>query len=82
MGDRGQESCYYFISDDGVAVVREFNEYLNLANERALHGAAMTIIQDVMGEYDMESVSTAFYQQTLQEAKSNFDQKGPLLCGS
>ena len=73
-GDRGKESCYYFISDEGIAVVREFNEYLNLANERALNGAAMTIIQDVMGEYDMESVSTAFYQKTLHKAKSDFDQ--------
>jgi hypothetical protein len=78
-GDRGKESCYYFISDEGIAVVREFNEYLNLANERALNGAAMTIIQDVMGEYDMESVSTAFYQQTLHKAKSDYGRRKSLL---
>ena len=63
--DRGMESCYYFVSDDGIAVVREFNEYLLLANEQHLHAAALTIIKDVMGEFEFEPVSNAFYEDTL-----------------
>ena len=71
MEEHGKESCYYFISDDGIAVVREFNEYLNLVSETDLIAAAMTIIKDVMGEFDMEKVSSAFYEQILADAKFN-----------
>lgn len=79
MGERGKESCYYFVFDDGIAVVREFNEYLNLTNEVALMGAAETILQDVMGEYDMKSICTDFYQQTLHKAKSDYGRRKSLL---
>lgn len=60
-GDRKEESCYYLIDSDGVAVVREFNECLNLTNEQDLHAAAMTILKDVMGGYDMDRLSSSFY---------------------
>ena len=49
MGERGKESCYYLIDNDGFAVLREHNESLNLSNEIDLNAAAMTIIKDVMG---------------------------------
>ena len=65
--ERGTESCYYFVSDDGVAVVREFNEYLLLANEQHLHAAALTIIKDVMGDFEFDLVTNAFLKDTLGE---------------
>ena len=65
LGDRIKESCYYLISRDGVAIVREHNECLHLTNEQDLLATAMTIIQDVMGTIDMNSLSETFYQKVV-----------------
>ena len=44
------------------SVVREHNEYLMLSNEQHLMAAALTVISDVMGEYDQSDVSDKFYK--------------------
>lgn len=67
MGDRKKESCYYLVDSDGIALVREFNECLDLTNEQDLHAAAMTIIQDVIGDIDMKTLSEIFYENVFNK---------------
>ena len=67
LGDRKKESCYYLVSRDGVAIVREHNECLYLTNEQDLLATAMTIIQDVVGDIDMKELSEVFYKKTFKE---------------
>tara|TARA_B100000674_G_scaffold309867_1_gene257405 strand:- start:634 stop:3075 length:2442 start_codon:yes stop_codon:yes gene_type:complete len=68
--NRISESCLYFVYPDGTTVVREHNEYLMLSNEQHVMAAALTIISDVMGEYDQAEVSEKFYK-TLTNPNSN-----------
>ena len=67
LGDRRKESCYYLISRDGVAIVREHNECLFLTNEQDLLATAMTIIQDVVGGIDLKELSEVFYSETFKQ---------------
>ena len=73
LGDRGKESCFYLIANDGVVIIREHNEVLNLSNEIDLNAAAMTIIKDVMGEYDMNKISKVFYVNLSSGGKSDHE---------
>ena len=64
--DLKKESCFYYIYPDGIAVVREHNEYLDLKDDSQVQSGALTIIRDIMVEYDIDFVSDNFYKSLFQ----------------
>ena len=67
--DRKTESCLYYVYPDGIAVVREHNEYLDLKDDAQVQSGALTVIHDLMGDYDIDQVSDSFYQAVINAKK-------------
>ena len=67
--DRKVESCFYYVYPDGIAVVREHNEYLDLKDDAQVQSVALTVIRDLMGDYDVDHVSDSFYEAVVNSKK-------------
>lgn len=69
IDDRKTESCFYYVYADGIAVVREHNEYLDLKDDAQVQSGALTVIHDLMGDYDIDQVSDSFYEAVINAKK-------------
>ena len=69
IDDRKTESCFYYVYADGIAVVREHNEYLDLKDDAQVQSGALTVIHALMGDYDIDQVSDSFYEAVINAKK-------------
>jgi hypothetical protein len=63
--DSGKQSCFYDICSEGIAVVEEYIEALDMNNAHMVFAVATTVIKDLTGE-DLASHSTRNHLDILR----------------